>query len=84
MTAAPQPDPRAYLRLAALIRDQIASGTLAPGGRLPSIAALRRQHGHSRQTVSKAMRILEGEGLIYRVPGLGYYISHAAAVTSHD
>jgi DNA-binding GntR family transcriptional regulator len=21
------------------------------------------------------MRILEGEGLIYRVPGLGYYIS---------
>ena len=79
MTAAPQPDPRAYMRLAALIRDQIASGTLAPGGRLPSIAVLRRQHGHSRQTVGKAMRILEGEGLIYRVPGLGYYISQGAA-----
>ena len=63
------------MQLAALIRDQIASGTLVPGGRLPSIAALRRQHGHSRQTVGKAMRILEGEGLIYRVPGLGYYIS---------
>ncbi len=76
MTAAPQPDPRAYMRLAALIRDQIASGTLAPGGRLPSIAVLRRQHGHS---VGKAMRILEGEGLIYRVPGLGYYISQSAA-----
>ena len=79
MTAVPQPDPRAYMRLAALIRDQIASGTLAPGGRLPSIAVLRRQHGHSRQTVGKAMRILEGEGLIYRVPGLGYYISQDAA-----
>jgi hypothetical protein len=25
------------------------------------------------------MRVLEGEGLIYRVPGLGYYISHHAA-----
>jgi hypothetical protein len=31
--------------------------------------------------VGKAMRVLEGEGLIYRVPGLGYYISHGAA---HD
>jgi GntR family transcriptional regulator len=79
MTAVPQPDPRAYMRLAALIRDQIASGTLAPGGPLPSIAVLRRDHGHSRQTVGKAMRVLEGEGLIYRVPGLGYYISHDAA-----
>ena len=79
MTAVPQPDPRAYMRLAALIRDQIASGTLVPGGRLPSIAVLRREHGHSRQTVGKAMRVLEGEGLIYRVPGLGYYISQDAA-----
>jgi GntR family transcriptional regulator len=79
MTAAPQPDPRAYMQLAALIRDQIASGILAPGGRLPSIAVLRRQHGHSRQTVGKAMRILAHEGLIYRVPGLGYYISQRAA-----
>jgi GntR family transcriptional regulator len=84
MTAAPQPDPRAYIRLAALIRDQIASGKLARGGPLPSIAVLRRKHSHSRQTVAKAMRILEGEGLIYRVPGLGYYISHAAAVTPRD
>jgi DNA-binding GntR family transcriptional regulator len=83
MTAAPQPDPRAYMRLAALLRDQIASGTLAPGTRLPSIAVLRRHHGHSRQTVGKAMRILEGEGLIYRVPGLGYYISQGAADGPH-
>ena len=79
MTAAPQPDPRAYMRLAALIREQIARGTLAPSAQLPSIAVLRREHGHSRQTVGKAMRILEGEGLIYRVPGLGYYVSYDAA-----
>jgi len=75
MTAAPQPDPRAYMRLAALVREQIASGKLAPGAQLPSIAVLRREHGHSRQTVGEAMRILAGEGLIYRVPGLGYYVS---------
>jgi len=79
MTVAPsQPDPRAYMRLAALIREQIASGTLVPGGRVPSIAVLRRAHGHSRQTVGKAMRILESDGLIYPVPGLGYYVSQGA------
>jgi GntR family transcriptional regulator len=79
MTGAGQPDPRAYMRLAALIREQIATGELDPGARLPSIAVLRRDHRHSRQTVGKAMRILEDEGLIYRVPGLGYYVSHDAA-----
>jgi DNA-binding GntR family transcriptional regulator len=56
------------MRLAALLRDQIT-----PGERLPPIGELRREHGHSRQTVSKAMHILHAEGLIYRVPGLGYY-----------
>jgi DNA-binding GntR family transcriptional regulator len=71
------------MRLAALIRAQIGNGTLPRGGRLPSIAVLRSQHGHSRQTVGKAMRVLEDEGLIYRVPGLGYYISQRAAATPH-
>jgi GntR family transcriptional regulator len=76
MTAAGQPDPRAYMRLASFIREQIADGKLAPGGRLPSIAVLRREQGHSRQTAGKAMRVLADEGIIYRVPGLGYYVSY--------
>jgi DNA-binding GntR family transcriptional regulator len=67
------PDPRAYRRLAALLRDQITSGMPAPGGPMPSIGELHHKHGHSRQTVRKAMCILQDEGLIYRVPGLGYY-----------
>jgi len=64
------------MRLAAFIREQISDGKLAPGGPLPSIAALRRDQGHSRQTAGKAMRVLADEGLIYRVPGLGYYVSY--------
>ncbi len=82
MTEAAQPDPRAYVRLAALIRQQIADGTLSRGARLPSIAILRRDHGHSRQTVGKAMHLLEDEGLIYRVPGLGYYVSAITAAAA--
>ena len=69
------PDPRAYRSLATLLRDQISSGVLAPGERLPSIGILRQKHGHSRQTVTKAMKVLSDEGLIYRVPGLGYYLT---------
>jgi DNA-binding GntR family transcriptional regulator len=40
---------------------------------MPSNGDLHHKHGHSRQTVRKAMCILQDEGLIYRVPGLGYY-----------
>jgi DNA-binding GntR family transcriptional regulator len=69
------PDPRAYRRLAALLRDQITNGMLAPGAHLPPIGELRQQNGHSRQTVTKAMRILEDEGLICRWPGLGYFVA---------
>jgi DNA-binding GntR family transcriptional regulator len=69
------PDPRVYRRLAALLRDQITSGILAPGEKVPPIEELRQEHRHSRQTVTKAMRVLEDEGLISRWPGLGYYVA---------
>jgi GntR family transcriptional regulator len=68
------PDPRAYRRLAALLREQITSGVLTPGAQLPAIGVLRRQHGHSRQTVAKAMGVLQAEGLVCRWPGLGYFV----------
>jgi DNA-binding transcriptional MocR family regulator len=56
------PGPRAYRRLAALLRDQITSGILAPGAPLPPIGELRHQHEHSRQTVTKAMGVLQRRG----------------------
>ena len=68
------PDPRAYVRLAGLLRGKITSGDLAPGSPAPSITRLCREHGHARQTCAKAMRLLEAEGLLHRVPGLGYYV----------
>jgi hypothetical protein len=71
-----KPDPRAYKKLAALLRDQITGGVLTPGEPLPPIGELRRKHGHSRQTVGKAMKVMSDEGLIYWVPGLGYYVTN--------
>ena len=70
-------DPRAYVRLSAILRQQIADGTLQPGGRSPSLTRLSQEYGHARLTCSKALRMLEGEGLLTRVPGLGYHVRHS-------
>jgi DNA-binding transcriptional regulator YhcF (GntR family) len=63
-------DPRAYLRLAALIRGQIHSGALQRGDPAPSITAMADEHRHARQTCGKAYRLLKEEGLVRFVPGL--------------
>lgn len=70
-------DPRAYVRLAALLREQIKSGELPPGEPAPSITTLTQEHGLARQTVAKAFGLLAAEGLVVRVPGLGYYVAEA-------
>lgn len=67
-------DPRKYVRLAALLRTQINDGALKPGNPTPSITTLSQQYGYARQTCAKALRTLETEGFLTRVPGLGYYI----------
>ena len=75
MSISDESDPRAYVRLAALIRRDIAAGKLAPGMPTPSITTLSQQYGHARQTCAKALRVLEDEGLLTRIPGLGYYVT---------
>jgi DNA-binding GntR family transcriptional regulator len=71
-----QTDPRAFVRLAAIVRQQIIDGKLRPGSPAPSISFLSQEHGHARPTCSRALRILEDEGLLTRIPGLGYYVNH--------
>jgi len=68
-------DPRSYVRLAARLRNQILNGELAPGGAIPSITTFSQELGHARQTCGKAMQLLQQEGLLTRVPGLGYYVT---------
>jgi DNA-binding GntR family transcriptional regulator len=68
-------DPRAYVKLAAEVRNAVTGGMLKPGTAAPSIAALAEQYGHARQTCSKALGILVQEGLLVRYPGLGYYVT---------
>jgi GntR family transcriptional regulator len=54
----------AWKQLADAIREQIASGDLAPGARLPSEESLQQEHGLSRTTVRRAILTLRAEGLV--------------------
>jgi DNA-binding FadR family transcriptional regulator len=56
----------AYEQLAARLREQIASGELSEGDRLPSETKLAELCGVSRSTVRESLRTLEQAGLIAR------------------
>jgi DNA-binding GntR family transcriptional regulator len=74
--AAQAADPRKYVQIAALLRGQILDGTLRPGDCAPSISTLAAEHGGwARQTCAKALHMLEAEGLLLRVHGLGYFVA---------
>ena len=75
-------DPRPYIRMAACLRRQIMAGEVAPGQPVPSLTALSRESGHARQTCGKAMRLLEHEGLLTFIPGLGYHATPPAEAPS--
>jgi DNA-binding GntR family transcriptional regulator len=68
-------DPRIYLRIAAAVRARIEADELKPGQPAPSITSLCQEWGVARETAAHAMQVLEGEGLVRRYPGRGYYVT---------
>ncbi|MGW5848608.1 GntR family transcriptional regulator [Streptomyces sp. NPDC055254] len=57
-------DPRPlHARIAADLRDEIMSGDLAAGTRLPSTAQLKARFDASNATIQKAVQLLKDEGL---------------------
>ncbi|WP_338146220.1 winged helix-turn-helix domain-containing protein [Streptomyces boncukensis] len=59
-------DPRApFEQLADDLREQIRSGDIAPGQKLPSVRELTERLGFASATVQKALRVLRGEGWIF-------------------
>ncbi|GAB2828237.1 GntR family transcriptional regulator [Streptomyces daliensis] len=53
-----------HQRIAADLRDEIMSGDLAPGAKLPSTAQLKERFGASNATVQKALQLLKDERLV--------------------
>jgi GntR family transcriptional regulator len=71
----PSARPPAYRRIAEDIRQQIATGALAPGDVLPSEAELRGQYGVSNTVVRNALLILKAERLVEGRQGSGVYVA---------
>jgi GntR family transcriptional regulator len=63
-----------YRQLTDLLHEQIASGALADGARLPSEAQLGERYGVSRITIRQALADLERRGLLERAPGKGTFV----------
>jgi DNA-binding FadR family transcriptional regulator len=68
----------AYQTLADDLRDQIVSGRLRPGDRLPAEPALCVSSGLSRSTVREALRLLSSQNLIITTRGVagGSFVAH--------
>jgi AcrR family transcriptional regulator len=60
-----------YARIAAELRDQIETGTLAPGDRVPSTREITQRWGVAMATATKALAALRQEGIVRPVPGVG-------------
>ncbi|MFE0593977.1 winged helix-turn-helix domain-containing protein [Micromonospora echinospora] len=62
-------------QLADQIRSQIESGELSPGDQLPSTAQLKAQHSVSATVVRQAILVLQTQGWVQGVHGLGVFVA---------
>ncbi|WP_433188714.1 GntR family transcriptional regulator [Actinoallomurus sp. CA-150999] len=68
-------DPRSPSRqIADDLRNDIHSGALEPGARLPSERELVERYGTSAQTARQAVSLLKTEGLVVGMPGRGVFV----------
>jgi GntR family transcriptional regulator len=67
-----------YKQIADDLRQQITSGTLAPGGQLPTEPQLAAAHAASRSTVRLAIGLLIQQGLVETRQGMGTYVTEPA------
>jgi len=67
--------PRApYLQVADSLREEIKSGKLGPGQRVPSIKDLAKRFGVSQMTVQNSLRILREQSLIFSAGNRGTFV----------
>src|SRR4051794_20493003 len=62
---------RVYTQIADRVRERITTGVYAAGASLPSEAALSAEFRVARNTVRRALRTLEADGLIVAAPSKG-------------
>ena len=82
----PTSDRPVYKQLADALRDDIESGRLAPGERVPSESMLIEQFRVSQGTVRQAMSVLRGNGLVVAEHGRGVFVRNKPRIRrlAHD
>lgn len=65
-----------YQKIAAILAEQIRSGTLAAGNKMPSVRTLYKEYGVSKNTAIQAYLELEARGMILSRPRSGYFVSY--------
>ncbi|HXT93888.1 MAG TPA: TetR/AcrR family transcriptional regulator C-terminal domain-containing protein [Trebonia sp.] len=68
-----------YLRIAGEIADDIRSGRLAAGDRVPSTRQIVRDWGVAMATATKVIDALRATGLVETIPGSGTIVRHHSA-----
>ncbi|HTJ31685.1 MAG TPA: TetR/AcrR family transcriptional regulator C-terminal domain-containing protein [Dactylosporangium sp.] len=74
MTEAP------YQRIVADVRERIGDGRLRPGDRLPSTRDLAKRHGVALATATKALTLLQQQGVVVSKPRSGTVVAGSVAV----
>lgn len=72
-----------YRRIAADLREAIATGEFPPGSRLPTEPELGERYGVSRNTVRLAIAALANEGVVTSTPGRGTFVRERRLTTYH-
>jgi len=72
----------AYLQIVQQVRQALLLGMLAEGDRLPTVKQVVAQVAINPNTVLKAYRELEMEGLVVARPGAGTFVTKTLAQTS--
>ena len=68
-----------YTQIVENFRSQIAAGILQPGDKLPSVRELAAQLTINPNTIQRAYRELELQGVIQTLPGKGCFVCGAAS-----
>ncbi|MBE7522015.1 MAG: histidine utilization repressor [Burkholderiales bacterium] len=71
-----------YARVKQHVKAQLARGRWRPGALMPSEAELVAKFGVSRMTVNRALRELQGEGLVDRIQGVGTFAARRTRLSS--
>ena len=71
-----------YQQVAQSLKEQIRSGSMAPGDKLPSERELCQQYDVSQITVRRALRELAHREQVYSQHGLGWFVGDAPAAES--